>query len=207
MKQLIANLNELGLTTYQARVYLTLLRYGDLTASRIARYGGIPSNKCYESARGLESLGFVTRSVRSPFVYRAEEPRLCIERLLEVRRQEKDELKHDFVQRAGSISRESPEVGGVWYHTMKEVARGSLRDMMRSAKRELILLNANGTEKKFRRTLDELSERIPVTVRQVEGEADILIVDRERTYFLPHKRGGVEVAFPSVAGTLAGMVS
>ena len=41
MKQLIANLNELGLTTYQARVYLTLLRYGDLTASRISRYGGI----------------------------------------------------------------------------------------------------------------------------------------------------------------------
>ena len=67
MKQLIAHLKEIGLTTYQARVYVTLLRYGELTASRIARYGNIPSNKCYEAARALDTLGFVTRSVRSPF--------------------------------------------------------------------------------------------------------------------------------------------
>ena len=47
MKSTIAHLAEIGLSEYEAKVYLSLLRESPSTAYEIARLSGVPTSKVY----------------------------------------------------------------------------------------------------------------------------------------------------------------
>ncbi len=66
---LIGKLRELGLTEYEAKVYLTLLEEGPLKPSEIAVKAGVPRTKVYEAVRSLERKGFAKTHGK---------PRVCI---------------------------------------------------------------------------------------------------------------------------------
>ncbi|MGC8557462.1 MAG: TrmB family transcriptional regulator [Nitrososphaeria archaeon] len=51
--KMIGRLKELGLTEYEARVYLTLVTKGSLQGGELALNSGVPRTKVYESVRGL----------------------------------------------------------------------------------------------------------------------------------------------------------
>lgn len=50
---------ELGLTLNEARAYSALLQLGTATAAEVARTGGVPRQKVYETLRVLEQRGFL----------------------------------------------------------------------------------------------------------------------------------------------------
>ncbi|MEM3810832.1 MAG: helix-turn-helix domain-containing protein [Conexivisphaerales archaeon] len=51
--KMIGKLKDLGLTEYEARVYLTLITKGSLQGGELAINSGVPRTKVYESVRGL----------------------------------------------------------------------------------------------------------------------------------------------------------
>jgi sugar-specific transcriptional regulator TrmB len=57
---LVAHLQRIGFTQYEARIYITLARTGPLNGNEISQASGVPSSKTYETLRKLLTKGAVT---------------------------------------------------------------------------------------------------------------------------------------------------
>lgn len=66
----IEGLKRLGLTTYEARVFLGLQKLGSGTASEISNGEDVPRSQVYGAAEGLEERGLVETQQSTPTVYR-----------------------------------------------------------------------------------------------------------------------------------------
>ncbi len=59
LSKIAEKLKEIGLTEYEAKVYLTLLTKGSLQGGELALNSGVPRTKVYESVRGLIKKGLI----------------------------------------------------------------------------------------------------------------------------------------------------
>jgi sugar-specific transcriptional regulator TrmB len=66
----IEGLNRLGLTTYEARVFLGLQKLGRGTASEVSDVADVPRSQVYGAAEGLEERGLLETQQSTPTVYR-----------------------------------------------------------------------------------------------------------------------------------------
>jgi sugar-specific transcriptional regulator TrmB len=61
----------LGLTSCQAKVYLTLCRFGVADAKTVSHYAGVPRQDFYRIVSALEELGLVEKIISRPFTFEA----------------------------------------------------------------------------------------------------------------------------------------
>lgn len=66
----IDGLKRLGLTTYEARVFLALQKLGRGAASEVSNVADVPRSQVYGAAEGLEERGLVETQQSTPTVYR-----------------------------------------------------------------------------------------------------------------------------------------
>lgn len=66
----ISGLKRLGLTTYEARVFLALQKLQSATASEVSEVADVPRSQVYGAAEGLEERGLVETQQSTPTVYR-----------------------------------------------------------------------------------------------------------------------------------------
>jgi HTH-type transcriptional regulator, sugar sensing transcriptional regulator len=71
---IIGNLEEFGLSKYEARAYITLVEKGTLGASEIAYYSHLPRTKIYTTLKKLEKKGLSTITERKPLTASAVPP-------------------------------------------------------------------------------------------------------------------------------------
>ncbi len=77
-----AGLEQFGLSTYQARVYTTLLEHGALPAVEVAKRGGVPNSRVYDVLAELEREGYVETFEREDKRHaRATEPSAVVTEL------------------------------------------------------------------------------------------------------------------------------
>jgi sugar-specific transcriptional regulator TrmB len=81
-------LSALGLTAYEARAYMALIRRDSSAAAEVARLSGIPRQRVYDVLASLVEKGLASSRPGSPVKYAALAPELAIERLLYSRREE-----------------------------------------------------------------------------------------------------------------------
>lgn len=74
------SLRAMGLSQYEAQVYLALLGEGASDVATVIRKGGIPQNKAYEALASLERKGFCEQLLGDKKRYRAAEPTRAFER-------------------------------------------------------------------------------------------------------------------------------
>jgi HTH-type transcriptional regulator, sugar sensing transcriptional regulator len=86
-------LAELGLTTYEAKAYLALLRRETSAAADVARLAGIPRQRIYDVLATLVQKGLASQRPGPPTKYGAVSPAFAIERLLINRREELDRIE------------------------------------------------------------------------------------------------------------------
>jgi sugar-specific transcriptional regulator TrmB len=79
----IEGLARLGLTTYEARVFVALQKLGSGTASDVADVSEVPRSQVYGAAEGLEERGLVETRQSTPTVYRPADPEVARQRLLD----------------------------------------------------------------------------------------------------------------------------
>lgn len=79
----IEGLTRLGLTTYEARVFVALQKLGSGTASDVADVSEVPRSQVYGAAGGLEERGLVETRQSTPTVYRPTDPEVARTRLLD----------------------------------------------------------------------------------------------------------------------------
>jgi sugar-specific transcriptional regulator TrmB len=85
----------LGLTTYEAKTYLALVRRDSFAAADVARLAGIPRQRIYDVLASLVERGLASQRPGSPVKYAAVSPEQAIQRLLSVRRDELARLEED----------------------------------------------------------------------------------------------------------------
>jgi len=78
---ILASLRKLGLTTYEAKTYLALLRFGALTASEVSSITGIPYPKVYTSIEKLKTLNLVSVVEQRPLMFKVEPPSKSLKEL------------------------------------------------------------------------------------------------------------------------------
>ncbi len=88
-------LARLGLTAYEAKAYLALIRRDSAAAAEVSRLAGLPRQRIYDVLASLVERGLVASYPGSPAKYAATPPEAAIERLLSERREELERLERD----------------------------------------------------------------------------------------------------------------
>jgi sugar-specific transcriptional regulator TrmB len=90
-ERLLANI---GLNKYERSVYWTLLKKGDLEASKLSQLSRVPIGKIYEILRDLNKYGLVEIQPSRPRKYRTVDPKIAFELMYKRREEEAlNELK------------------------------------------------------------------------------------------------------------------
>lgn len=70
----VAALQRLGLTEYESRIYLAVVRLGSIKASEVSFHGGIPRTKTYGVVRELERKGLLNVTPGKPEIFSVRSP-------------------------------------------------------------------------------------------------------------------------------------
>lgn len=141
MNELIESLQQLGLTSYEAKVLIALTQYGSGTAADIHALSGIPRSAVYGVITKLKDKGIIETQNTKPMRYKSISP----ERVINI-------LKEEY-EKAVLYSREQLEV---IYHAMSEQAEDDavwnisgvknvndkIVQMLESAKEEIIFASS-----------------------------------------------------------------
>lgn len=87
-KQLIEQVKLLGLNSYEAKIWTSLLSKGVATSGELSDMAGVPRSRSYDVLESLESKGFVVMKLGKPIKYIAVPPVEVIERLKQRIKQE-----------------------------------------------------------------------------------------------------------------------
>ncbi len=71
---IVDELQDLGLTSYEARCYVSLSSLGPSDPAKVADDADIPKPSAYTALRGLASKGWAEMIVKKPATYRAKKP-------------------------------------------------------------------------------------------------------------------------------------
>jgi sugar-specific transcriptional regulator TrmB len=92
---LVDRLVRLGLTTYEARAYVALVRRDSFTAAQVARQAGLPRQRIYDVLGSLVEKGLASTRPGAIVKYAAIAPEPAIERLVAFRRSAMASLEQD----------------------------------------------------------------------------------------------------------------
>jgi sugar-specific transcriptional regulator TrmB len=91
-------LTDLGLTGYEARVYLALVNRARYTAAQLARESGVPRQRIYDVLSGLTERGLVRALPGRVTRYTAVDPASAVERLMAAHRATFSQLEQTTVR-------------------------------------------------------------------------------------------------------------
>src|SRR3954471_13297426 len=86
-------LTRLGLTSYEAKAYLALLRRDSSTAAQAARLANVPRQRIYDVLASLVDKGLASTRPGQVAKYAAIAPELALERLVSDQREQLAELE------------------------------------------------------------------------------------------------------------------
>jgi HTH-type transcriptional regulator, sugar sensing transcriptional regulator len=92
---LVTQLTRLGLTSYEAKAYLTLIRRDSFTAAQVARQSGLPRQRIYDVLGSLVQKGVAASRPGTVVKYAATPPELAIELLLASHRDQLARMERD----------------------------------------------------------------------------------------------------------------
>lgn len=105
-KATVDRLVRLGLTTYEARAYVTLVRRDSFTAAQIARTSGLPRQRIYDVLASLVERGLASARPGTVVKYAAIAPDLAVERLVASQRDAMAALERDANDVIGRLAPE-----------------------------------------------------------------------------------------------------
>ncbi|MFP8958207.1 TrmB family transcriptional regulator [Natrialbaceae archaeon A-CW3] len=102
----VDELTTLGLSSYEARAYATLVENGVMTADDVASTADVPLGRIYDVLNALVERHLVRADDGRPRTYTHVEPSVAVDRLLE-RRQNELEAKHSEYERTAATARQA----------------------------------------------------------------------------------------------------
>lgn len=81
MDEIIENLKELGFNSYEAKVYLALLKKYPVTGYEVSKMSGVPQSRAYDTLKSLEKDKIVVANNSKPVTYTPIKPSELTQRL------------------------------------------------------------------------------------------------------------------------------
>jgi sugar-specific transcriptional regulator TrmB len=100
----IRRLTRLGLTSYEAKAYLALIRRDSFTAAQVARQATLPRQRIYDVLSSLVEKGLASTRPGSVVKYAATAPELAIDRLINAHRMDLAELETEARQMVAEMT-------------------------------------------------------------------------------------------------------
>lgn len=126
---------ELGFTEYEAKAYLALLDESPLTGYKVAQNSGVPRSKIYEVLSGLVKRGAVLVNHQEPVRYAPLSPKELIAR----RRQEMEESIDAAERSLARYVADTSGRGAIWDVTGRKEIFERARELIRRARRSVLL--------------------------------------------------------------------
>ena len=101
--ELVAQLTRLGLTSYEAKAYLALIRRDSFTAAQVARQSGLPRQRIYDVLASLVQKGLASARPGNVVKYAATAPELAIDLLLTAHRDDLARMERDARTMVGDL--------------------------------------------------------------------------------------------------------
>jgi len=148
-REFIEALTELGLNTYEAKVYFTLVSEGLTTAKHLSEITGIPYGKVYEIMNSLASKGFAMLLPSKPIKCRAASPREVLEATRKKMEEKYQHLEKQVISKLEPLFTEAKEANepsiAVWMITGRANNNKKIEELFRKAKKQInIYLTENG---------------------------------------------------------------
>lgn len=146
---MIDKLKKLGLTSYEASAYLSLLKLGDAEANEIATGAKIPMGRIYSVLSNLEEARIIRAQDTRPRRYACVEPSVALERLF---KNKQEELKYTIVEIETLAHDLSSELSGVragkpaksfWTVSIGEESHELIRECILRSRKELLFFMAS----------------------------------------------------------------
>lgn len=102
--ELIGQLTRLGLTTYEAKAYVALIRRDSYTAAQVSRQAGLPRQRIYDVLGSLVEKGLASARPGEVVKYAATPPQPAIARLIEGHRHGLQQLERDALQMVAEMT-------------------------------------------------------------------------------------------------------
>jgi len=103
-------LREFGLSEYESRLYVTLLRKGTMTGGAASKLSGVPHGRSYEVLLKLADKGFVSVLPVKPKIFKAIEPEIAVKFLAEKKIDEITRLEKEIPLELKRVTRISDEI-------------------------------------------------------------------------------------------------
>ena len=133
MNDLVESLKELGLNSYEAKVYLALLKKYPATGYEVAKLADIPQSRAYDTLKALENERIVTSSNEKPQTFTPIKPKELTKRF-----RRKIESNLDFLEK------KLPDVKNDYHEPILPVLgsseiRNKIIEVIKAAKNDLYL--------------------------------------------------------------------
>lgn len=148
-----AMLRGLGLTEYEIRAWLTLLRHGTLTAERISELGGIPLPRVYDTITELQRKGFVLVSKTRPKMFKTVDAKRALMHFVDVQKKQfekkvvklKDDAKVTLqtLTNIQSIQAAPEEKWSVWTIERRKNVQKFFEEQEKDAKKEIAVFSGD----------------------------------------------------------------
>jgi sugar-specific transcriptional regulator TrmB len=129
-----------GLSSYESRVYLSLLSSGIRTAKDISNDSKIPFGRIYDVLSSLEDKGLVDRQESRPKKFAAKDPKSALKHLLNIKNMELESITQKAVlveEKLANLHAIKPEESLFWSVALGEKAIGQYIEKISEAKKEL----------------------------------------------------------------------
>ncbi|MGB9636524.1 MAG: TrmB family transcriptional regulator [Thermoplasmata archaeon] len=147
----LAKLEELGLSPYEAKAYLGLIRGGEITAIQVSEISGVPKTRVYDILMTLERKGFCQSHPGKVTKYLAIAPEIALKGYIETMKQQLNETINRRVTTANFLMEKLKNIGSelvreatssefVWVLKDPNTIAASYADTARGAELEIITL-------------------------------------------------------------------
>ncbi len=164
MDELVESLKSIGLNSYEAKVYLALLKKYPATGYEVSKLADIPQARAYDTLKALENDNIVTSSSTKPVTYTPIRPKELTKRYrreitstLDLLDKKLPNVKDDYTEPVLSIT------GG---HSVQS----KISEIIKSAKKEIIIALWNSDFKLFEgNLLDAYNRGLEVKIVAYDG--------------------------------------
>ena len=160
MESVVEKLQRVGLTEYEAKAYLSLLRDHLNSATKLSEKSGVPRTKIYSVLESLEAKGWIRIYSGIPLLFRAVDPRDVFEKV-------KREYGEFLESVQATLNREVMEMKEKFVILKFDIGLGSLKEEMKKAKTVWI---SNATTDFVKKVSDAFREDAEVKVLLFPGE-------------------------------------
>lgn len=134
---------QIGLSPYEAKCYIALLKFGNLLGKDIAEKSAVPPTSVYRNLETLQTKGFVQIIQKQPLIYQAISPDIAITTFIKRQKQQLESLQKEAVTELKSIEKKGiiekrEELLEVYAGREQSYSLG--KELIKNAKKEFLMI-------------------------------------------------------------------